>query len=92
MSFNKGSTVVDVVSHHSLQVHLGPTEEEQLYHSSVSTGTGLHEGSPAILRNRMRQNSDYHVMNMEQGNDGKCTLAVRYSLSEANDTSINLAY
>ena len=32
-----------------------------------------------------------HVMNMEQGNNGKCTLTVRYSLSEANDTSINLA-
>ena len=61
MSYNKGSTVVDVVSHHSLQVHLGPTEEEQLYNSSTSTDTGPHEGSPAILRNRMSQNSNYHM-------------------------------
>ena len=29
-----------------------------------------------------------HMMNMQQG---KCTLAVRYSWSEANDNSINLA-
>ena len=27
------------------------------------------------------------VMNMEQGNNGKCTLAIRYSMSEANDTT-----
>ena len=62
VSFNRSSTVVDVVSHHSiLQVHLGPTGEEQLYHISVSTATGLHEGSLTPLRNTMRQNSNYHM-------------------------------
>ena len=58
VSFNKSSTIVDVVSHHVLQVHLGPTGEEQLYHISVSTVTGTQEGSPAILRNTM---SNYHM-------------------------------
>ena len=54
------------VSHHSiLQVHLGPTGEEQLYNSSMTTVTGQHEGSPAILRNTMRQNSTVTVMNMK---------------------------
>jgi len=50
-----GSTVVDAVSHLILQIHLGPTREEKLYYVSMSTITGLHEGSPAPLRNRMRQ-------------------------------------
>ena len=58
VSFNKSSTVVDVVSHLVLQVHLGPTGEEQLYHISVSTVTGTHEGSHTQLRNTM---SNYHM-------------------------------
>ena len=86
--FNKSSTIVDVVSHHSvLQVHLGPTGEEQLYHISMSTATGPHEGSSATLeeQNETRQWIS-HVMNVE-GNNGKFTLAVSYSLPEANDSS-----
>ena len=43
------------VAHLILQVHLGPTGEEKLYHISVTTVTGPHEGSTAILGNRMRQ-------------------------------------
>ena len=55
------------VSHHSiLQVHLGLTGEEQLYNISMTTVTGQHEGSPAILRNTMRQNSTVTVMNMKR--------------------------
>ena len=55
------------VSHHRiLQVHLGPTGEEQLYNTSMTTVTGTHEGSPAILRNTMRQNSTISVMNMKR--------------------------
>ena len=61
VSFNKSSTVVDVVSHLSLQVHLGPTGEQQLYHISTTIATGPHEGSTATLRNRMRRDSQYHM-------------------------------
>ena len=54
------------VSHLILQVYLGPTGEEQLYNSSMTIVTGMHEGSPAILRNRIRQNSAVTVMNMKR--------------------------
>ena len=49
---------VDVVSHLVLQVYLGPTGEKTLYHFSMTTVTGQHESSPAILRNRMGQSVD----------------------------------
>ena len=52
------------VSHLVLQVYLGPTGEEQLYNTSMTFATGTHEGSQAILRNTMRQNSTVTVMNM----------------------------
>ena len=48
---------IDVVSHLIMQVHLGPTGEEKLYHISMTPDTGPHVGSHAILRNRMRLNS-----------------------------------
>ena len=54
------------VSHLALQVHLGPTGEEQLYNVSMTLVTGTHEGSPAVLRNTMRQNSTVTVMNMKR--------------------------
>ena len=71
VSFNKGFTVVNVVSHLVLQVHLSSTGKEKLYHISMTTATGHHEGITAILRNGMRQNSKYHVINMEKGNNGE---------------------
>ena len=58
--------LVHVVSHLALQVHLGPTGEEQLYNLSMTLVTGQLEGSPAILRNTMRQNNTITVMNMER--------------------------
>ena len=54
------------VSYLALQVYLGPTGEEQLYNSSMTTVTGQHEGSQAILRNTMRQNSTVTVMSMKR--------------------------
>ena len=51
------------VSHLALQVYLGPMGEEKLYNISMSTVTGPYEGSWAILRNRMRQNSSITVVN-----------------------------
>ena len=76
------------MSHLVLQVHLGPTGEEQLYNISMTTVTGTHEGSPAILRNTMRQNSTITVMNMEKTIE-RCTLAVRHEILEAvNDTML----
>ena len=55
------------MSHHSvLQVHLGPTGEKKLYSIRMTSDTGHHESSPAILRNTMRQNSTIIVMNMEK--------------------------
>ena len=72
------SSQVDVVSHHSsLQVNLGPSGEDQLYNIGMTFVTGTHEGSPAILRNTMRQNSAITVMNMEKTIE-KYTLAVGY--------------
>ena len=68
---------VDAGSHLILQVYLGSTGEEKLYHISVTTVTGQHEGSPTILRNRMGQNSIITVMNMKQTIE-RCTLVVRY--------------
>ena len=44
-------------AHLIMQVHLGPTGEEKLYHISMTPDTGPHVGSHAILRNRMRLNS-----------------------------------
>ena len=52
----------DTVSHLVLHVYLGPTGEKQLYHISMTTVTGKHEGSPAILRRQMRQR--YHHSNV----------------------------
>ena len=40
---------VDTVSHLVLQVYLGPTGKKQLHHINVTTITGQHEGSMAIL-------------------------------------------
>ena len=54
------------VSHLALQVYLGPTGEEQLYNTSMTTVTSQQEGSPAILRNTMRQNS---TVSDEHGKD-----------------------
>ena len=53
--------LVDVVSHLVLQVHLGPTRQEFSYNFSPTTETGPHEGSITILRNTMRQDSNYHM-------------------------------
>jgi len=44
----------DTMSHLVLQVYLGPTGEKQLYHFSMTTVTGQHEGRPAILRNETK--------------------------------------
>ena len=41
---------VDTVSHLVLQVYLGSTGEKQLHHNNVTSVTGQHEGSLAILR------------------------------------------
>ena len=65
-SVKRHSCHVDVSHHSFLQVHLGLTGEEQLYNVCMTTVTGAHEGSPAILRNTMRQNSTVTVMNMER--------------------------
>ena len=60
VSFDKVSTLV-IVSHLVLQIHLGPTGEEKLYCIGMSTATSQHECSPASLKNRTRQNSNYHL-------------------------------
>ena len=57
---------VDTVSHLVLQVYLGPNGEERLYHISMTFATGSHEGSPAILRNKMRENPVITVVNIKQ--------------------------
>lgn len=57
---------VDAVSHLVLQVYLGPNGEEQLYHISITFDTGSHEGSPAILKNKMKENTVITVMNIKQ--------------------------
>ena len=49
----------DVVSHLVLEVHLDPTGEENLYHISMSTATGHHEGIPVILRNKTVNHTSY---------------------------------
>ena len=41
---------VDTVSHLVLQIYLGPTKKKQLYHINVTTITGQHEGTLAILK------------------------------------------
>ena len=46
--------VVDVVSHLILQVYMGPTGEEKLYHISMTPDNGPHAGGHAILRNKIR--------------------------------------
>ena len=51
---------MDTVSHLVLQVYLRPTGEKKLNHINVTTLTGTHEGSEAILRNTVRQNSTSH--------------------------------
>ena len=48
---------VDTVSHIVLHVYLGPIGKKQLHHNNVTTVTGQHEGSLAILR---KQNRYYH--------------------------------
>ena len=55
-----------LVSHLALQVHLGPKGEEKLYNISITFVTGVHEGSPAFLRNTMRESSTITVMNKEK--------------------------
>ena len=44
---------VDTMSHLVLQIYLGLTGKKQLYHINVTTVTGQHEGTLAILK---RQN------------------------------------
>ena len=67
-------------SYLTLQVHLGPSGEEQLYNISMTSDTGPDEGSLAILRNIMRQNSSITVMNMEKTIE-RCTLVVHFRQS-----------
>ena len=57
---------VDAVSHLVLQVYLGPNGEERLYHISMTFATGSHESSPAILRNKIRENTVITVVNIKQ--------------------------
>ena len=57
---------VDALSHLVLQVHLGPNGEEQLHHISMTFDTRSHEGGPAVLRNKMRDNTVITVMNIKQ--------------------------
>ena len=67
----------DVVSHLVLQVYLGSTGEEKLYHISMTPDTGPHAGSHAILRNRMRSNSAITVINWKLTGTG--TNSIRQS-------------
>ena len=57
---------VDALSHLVLQVHLGPNGEEWLHHISMTFDTGSHEGGPAILSNKMRENAVITVVNIKQ--------------------------
>ena len=50
------------VSHLSLQVYLGPIQQELSYDIGMSFTRGQYEGSPVILRKTMREDSNYHVM------------------------------
>ena len=42
-----------------LQVHLGTHGEEQLYITGMTTNAGIHKGSPAILGNSDKHNSNH---------------------------------
>ena len=57
--------VVDVVSHLILQVYMGPTGEEKLYHISMTSDNGPHAGGHAILRNKMKNKMCYHSDKLE---------------------------
>ena len=48
---------VDTVSHLVLLVYLGLSGEKKLHHIGMTILTSTHEGSEAILRNTVRQNS-----------------------------------
>ena len=60
---------VDTVSHLVLQVYLGPTGKKQLYHNNVTTVTGQHEGSLAIL---MEQNDKLVLSHGSRQLEGVC--------------------
>ena len=57
--------VVDLVSHLILQVYMGPTGEEKLYHISMTPGNGPHASGHAILRNKMKSKMCYHSDKLE---------------------------
>ena len=67
--------VVDVESHLILQVYMGPTGEEKLYHINVTPDNGPHAGGHAILRNKIRKQC-YHSDELEIDN-ARC-IGVRY--------------
>ena len=80
------------VAHLVLQVHLGPTGEQKWYNISMTSDTGTHEGSQAILRNTMRQNSTITVLNMEK-TIGRWILTMKYELHETvNYTNVDIVY
>ena len=58
--------VVDGVSHLILQVCMGPTREEKLYHISMTPDNGPHAGSHAILQNKLRSNGVITVIDWKK--------------------------
>ena len=58
--------VVNVVSHLILQVYMGPTGKEKLYHISMTPDNGPHAGSHAILQNKLRSNGVITVIDWEK--------------------------
>ena len=56
----KGHNCTVDISHLALQVHLGSSGKKQLCNISMTTITGTHEGSPAILREKNEMEPYYH--------------------------------
>ena len=71
-------------AHLILQVHLGPTGEEELYHISMTPDTGPHAGSHAILKNRIRSNRAITEINWKQTGTGTNSIGQ----SESHNTII----
>ena len=67
--------VVNVVSHLILQVYMGPTGKEKLYHISMTPDNGPHAGRHAILRNKMKNKQCYHNDKLEIDN-ARCILVL----------------
>ena len=63
------------VSHLILQVYMGPTGKEKLYHIIMTPDNGPHAGRHAILRNKMKNKQCYHNDKLEIDN-ARCILVL----------------